>query len=93
MFIFKRISLLERSHEELIRAASRADEHAAKLGLELTRTKEDLAKISNKLMELNAKLPAYEDAIAKGVGEEWNKAVQSVIDYNPFARKDHEVKI
>ena len=93
MFIFKRLSLLERSHEELIRAVSRADEHTAKLSLELARTKDELAKISNELAELHAKLPAYEDAIAKGVGEEWNKAVQSVIDYNPFARKDREVKI
>lgn len=44
--------------------------------------------IAKKLAEIESKLPDYEEAVARGVDGVWNKAVQSIIDYNPFAKPD-----
>ena len=47
-----------------------------------------IVELTAKQKEIDAKLPEYEEAVAKGVGDQWNRAVQSVIDYNPFAKGD-----
>lgn len=46
----------------------------------------EVAELKKQLAEINGRLPEYEEAIAKGVGDQWNRAVQSVIDYNPFGK-------
>lgn len=45
-----------------------------------------VAEIKDEIEQLKEKLPDYEHAVAKGVDDVWNKALQSVIDYNPYKK-------
>ena len=44
----------------------------------------ELQTLGARIESIEKKLPEYEEAVAKGVDDVWNKAVQSVIDFNPY---------
>jgi hypothetical protein len=48
----------------------------------------EVAALKKELEEIREKLPGYEEAVSRGVDEVWNRAVQSVADYNPYARRE-----
>jgi len=50
----------------------------------IVRSAQKIVELEEKLEKIEKKLPEYEDAVAKGVDDVWNKAVQSIIDFNPF---------
>lgn len=58
----------------------------AKLEDRITGMALELVRATEKLEEIEKKLPEYDEAVARGVDTVWNKAVQSVIDYNPFVK-------
>lgn len=85
MGIFKRIKALE-------------DQNIA-LAKEIATLKKDLHEryeadmrshylVDKRLEAIEKKLPDYEEAVARGVDDVWNKAVQSIIDFNPFKTGD-----
>lgn len=46
--------------------------------------KSSFRRLGAEVREVKERLPMYEEAIAKGVDDVWNKAVQSIVDYNPY---------
>ena len=48
----------------------------------------EIKSLEKRIEEIEKKLPEYEEAVAKGVDDVWNKAVQGVIDFNPYKDMD-----
>ena len=44
-----------------------------------------LIELEKRLAEIEAKLPDYEEAVARGVDDVWNKALTDVANYDPMA--------
>lgn len=47
--------------------------------------------LAMKVAELEKRIPQYEDAVAKGVDDVWNKALNAVANYNPFAKEEDKL--
>ena len=41
-------------------------------------------RVNEAIRNIEKRVPEYEEAIAKGVDDVWNKAVQSIVDFNPY---------
>lgn len=87
MGIFKRIQALEEQNIALAK-------EVARLKSELhERYEADMRShyfVDKKLEAIEKKLPEYEDAVARGVDDAWNKALESVVNFNPFKRSEGE---
>ena len=58
---------------------------------ELERQVEDLldrnTKLALEIVALKQSIPEYQKAVERGVDEVWTRAVQSIIDFDPFKKK------
>ena len=77
MFIFKRVKVLEDENYKRKCEKEKICEDMAELAYQLSETKKLLKEIQDKL-------PDYEEAIGKGVVEMWDRAVSSIVNYNPM---------
>lgn len=50
-------------------------------------TMSSFRRLGAEVREIKERLPEYEEAVAKGVDDVWNKAVQSIVDFNPYAKQ------
>ena len=71
MGFFKRLRSVEAKQEEY-------DARFANLAT-------SMVKLGKQLEELKEKLPDYDEAVARGVEEVWNKALSEVANYDPLA--------
>lgn len=46
---------------------------------------ESVAALSKKVAEIDNRLPEYEEAVARGVDDVWNKAMTDVANYDPLS--------
>lgn len=102
MGLFKRIKSLEEQNINLAREISelkkqvsesrRAEKnimHLVDEGLKNSHARDK--EILKELNSIKEKLPSYEDAVAKGVDDVWNRAVQSIVDFDPFGKAGVEL--
>lgn len=68
---FKRLRAVER-------IADQNETHIANLVTSIT-------KLGEKLEAIEKKLPDYEEAVARGVDDVWNKALSEIANYDPLA--------
>lgn len=47
-----------------------------------------VADLEKELAEIKDRLPEYEEAVAKGVGDTWDRSISNIIDYNPLSKAE-----
>lgn len=78
---------------EATKQINKVRSNVAAMRLELKRLKKENDELREMLENIEKKLPDYEEAIAKGVDDIWNKAVQEIVDYNPMTQLKKENSI
>ena len=91
MRIFKRLKSIELRIEELINnianlaghivAAMEATKDLSKIVQELS---DENKALKEKMEELEKRIPEYEEAVAKGVVENWEAGLRAIADFNPM---------
>ena len=95
MGIFKRIRELENQNAsmalEIIELKKRLEDnevwkkvHEDCQEIDARNIRSSFNRLGAELKEVSERVPLFEEAVAKGVDDVWNKAVQSIVDYNPF---------
>lgn len=47
-----------------------------------------VADLEKELTGIKDRLPEYEEAVAKGVGDTWDRSISNIIDYNPLSKSE-----
>jgi hypothetical protein len=95
MNIFKKVAKLEEQNVELALKLVELKKELEDLktwvkchedghDIDQKNTMSSFRRLGAEVREIKERLPEYEEAVAKGVDDVWNKAVQSIVDFNPF---------